>query len=74
MDRVKHQDSRAQIRLGICITGSSTHQLGLRDPLVMPYLIYPKGPCTQIAYTLGPMYLYREYFKANVCKANVYTI
>ena len=26
----------------------------------------PKGPCTHIAYTLGPMYLYREYFKANV--------
>ena len=26
----------------------------------------PKGPCTQIVYTLGPMYLYREYFKAKV--------
>ena len=26
----------------------------------------PKGPCTQIVYTLGPMYLHREYFKANV--------
>ena len=26
----------------------------------------PKGPCTHIAYTLGPMCLYREYFKANV--------
>ena len=26
----------------------------------------PKGPCTQAVYTLGPMYLYREYFKANV--------
>ena len=26
----------------------------------------PKGPCTQIVYTLGPMYPYREYFKANV--------
>ena len=25
-----------------------------------------KGPCTQIVYTLAPMYLYREYFKANV--------
>ena len=22
----------------------------------------PKGPCTQIVYTLGPMYPYREYF------------
>ena len=29
-------------------------------------LLYPKGPCTQIVYTLGPMYPYREYFKANV--------
>ena len=27
---------------------------------------YPRGPCTQIMYTLGPMYLHREYFKANV--------
>ena len=26
----------------------------------------PKGPCSQIVYTLGPMYLYREYFKAKV--------
>ena len=26
----------------------------------------PEGPCTHIAYTLGPMYLYRDYFKANV--------
>ena len=25
-----------------------------------------KGPCTQIVFTLGPMYLYREYFQANV--------
>ena len=23
-------------------------------------LLFPKGPCTQIAYTLGPMCLYRE--------------
>ena len=28
--------------------------------------IIPEGPCTHIAYSLGPMYLYREYFKANV--------
>ena len=27
---------------------------------------FPKGPCTQIVYTLRPMYLCREYFKANV--------
>ena len=26
----------------------------------------PKGPCTQIVYTLAPKYLYRDYFKANV--------
>ena len=26
----------------------------------------PKGPCTQIVYTFGPMYLYMEYFKAKV--------
>ena len=27
---------------------------------------YPKGPCIQIVHTLGPMYLYREYFKNKV--------
>ena len=26
----------------------------------------PKGPCTQIVYTLAPKYLYRDYFKAKV--------
>ena len=26
----------------------------------------PKGPCIQIAYTLAPMYLYREYLKTKV--------
>ena len=26
----------------------------------------PKGPCTQIVYTLAPMYLYMEYLKVNV--------
>ena len=26
----------------------------------------PKGPCTQIAYTLAPKYPYRDYFKAKV--------
>ena len=29
-------------------------------------LFNPKGPCTPIVYTFGPMYLYREYFKAKV--------
>ena len=27
---------------------------------------YPKGPCTQIVYTLAPKHLYRDYFKAKV--------
>ena len=27
---------------------------------------YPKGQCTQIVYTLAPMYLYRDHVKANV--------
>ena len=26
----------------------------------------PRGPCTQIVYTLAPKYLYRDYFKAKV--------
>ena len=26
--------------------------------------LFPEGPCTQIVYTLAPMYLYREHFKA----------
>ena len=34
-----------------------------KSPTLKPY---PKGPCTQIVYTLGPMYLHREYFKAKV--------
>ena len=29
------------------------------------WIEYPKGPCTQIVYTLASMYLYRDYFKAN---------
>ena len=28
--------------------------------------VFPKGPCTQIVYTLAPKYLYRDYFKAKV--------
>ena len=27
---------------------------------------YPKGPCTQIVYTLAPKYLYSDYFKDKV--------
>ena len=28
-----------------------------------PVESFPKGPCTQIVYTLAPKYLYRDYFK-----------
>ena len=28
--------------------------------------LYPEGPCTHIVYTLGPKYLYSDYFKARV--------
>ena len=28
--------------------------------IILFLLINPEGPCTQIVYTLGPMYLYRE--------------
>ena len=49
------------------------------DTAVIGFLDIPKGPCAQIVcvytytyiyiyiyYTLGPMYLYGEYFKANL--------
>ena len=29
-------------------------------------LTYLKGPCAQLLYTLAPMYLYRDSFRANV--------
>ena len=29
-------------------------------------LYIPEGPCTHVVYTLAPMYLNRDYFKANV--------
>ena len=35
----------------------------------MGHMRYPKGPCTQIVYTMAPNYLYRDY-----CKAEAYTI
>ena len=35
-------------------------------------MLYPESPCTQIVYTLGPMYLYREYFKAKVYTIRVH--
>ena len=43
--------------------GAAARTLGRR---VYVAVYYPKGPCTQIVYTLGPMYPYREYFKAKV--------
>ena len=43
-------------------TGNQAQSSGLLEGLVIP-----EGPCTQIVYTLAPMYLNREYFKANVC-------
>ena len=42
---------------GVCPRSSSPHGLVLQ---------IPKGPCTQIVYTLAPKYLYRDYFKAKV--------
>ena len=33
---------------------------------------FPKGPYTHIVYTLAPMYLYRDYFKANVYTIGVH--
>ena len=38
----------------------------LKEPFGTLFVSLPRGPCTQIVYTLGPMYLYREYFKAKV--------
>ena len=32
----------------------------------MEPLSFPKGPCTQIVYTLAPKYVYRDDIKANV--------
>ena len=63
------------IRVAISrVTVLITHIKGLFTPLITTHespssrgtLIIPKGPCTQIVYTLVPMYLYREYFKAKV--------
>ena len=35
-------------------------------------VLNPKGPCAHIVYTLAPMYLYRDYFKANVYTIRVH--
>ena len=40
--------------------------LAKRDSCDVSAALLPKGPCTQIVYTLGPMYPLREYFKAKV--------
>ena len=34
--------------------------------LALHVKLCPKGPCTQIVYTLAPKYLYRDYFRARV--------
>ena len=38
----------------------------LRVPLRVLWGLGFKGPCTQKIFTLGPRYLYRDYFKAKV--------
>ena len=38
----------------------------------MVHIPYPKGPCAQIVYTLGPMYIYRDDFKAKVYTIRVH--
>ena len=40
--------------------------------LTLTIMINPKGPCTQIVYTLAPKYLYRDYFKAKLCTIRVH--
>ena len=44
--------------LGVTVSGAKA---SASKPLTIP-----KGPCTQIVYSLGPMYLHKEYFKAKV--------
>ena len=44
--------------LGVTVSGAKA---SASKPLTIP-----KGPCTQIVYSLGPMYLHKEYFKAEV--------
>ena len=39
---------------------------GFRLPGFRAQAYSPKGPCTQIVYTLAPMYICRDYFKAKV--------
>ena len=54
----------------VCAFVQTTATGTIRSPLAFTLrsvgCMYPKGPCTQILYTLAPMYLYRDYFKANV--------
>ena len=38
----------------------------LRGARMRFWLKFPKGPCTQIVYTLAPKYFYRDHFKAKV--------
>ena len=37
-----------------------------KDLMLTASVCCPKGPCTQIVYTLAPKYLYRDYFEAKV--------
>ena len=55
MQDLYHQPYVADFGYGWVFSGTSL--LGPLDP-------YPKGPCTQIVYTLAPKYLYRDYFEA----------
>ena len=52
---------------GLVLESLILYLKGMRILMFQLSGFYYKGPCTQIVYTLGPMYPYREYFKANVC-------
>ena len=46
------------------VRGMPTSEGGV--PQHVPSVLVPKGPCTQKVYTLAPIYLHRDYFKAKV--------
>ena len=60
--------SKVQLGLDGFLLGSFGIRSGFRAFLLGDGS-FPKGPCTQTVYSLGPMYLCREY-----CIAKVYTI
>ena len=41
-------------------------EVPLRVPIEGAIRVLCRGPCTQIFYTLAPIYLFSDYFKANV--------